>query len=100
MRIKILFDDEVVHESEVKNAEISQSRDVIALYSRTLSEEHGKPMITEMVPSVVERICIDCEMIEKPNTNFFLMSCDSVPRKTSNVRMSCPECKKDIKVRV
>lgn len=96
MQFKIMFDDKVMMDIKVKNAEISEVRDLVCIYKSAdfkVSHEH-KPY--EIVPSAVSRVCIDCEHEEMPNSEFYVMSCNSLPSKVKNVRTSCPECKKDI----
>ena len=102
MRIKIMFDDKVMMDTEVKSAEISEVRDVVCIYKSDDfkgSREH-KPY--EIVPSVVSKICIDYECLDKemPNSEFYLTSSNSLPRKAHKVTTSCPECKKDITLKV
>ena len=81
MRIKILFDNDVIVDTEVKNAELSQARDLAYIYKSSdfkKSHEH-KPY--EIVPSARARFCIDYEVNEMPNSEFYIMSCDSSPSK-------------------
>jgi len=102
MKIKVLFDDEVVLDTVVKSAELSESRDVVAIYDSKIYKEEKKRLISEMVPSAKGRFCIEYEVIdeEMPNSYYYLMSCDSLPKKIKNVTTTCPECSKDVKVKI
>ena len=102
MNIKIMFDGKVITDIEVKNAEISASRDIGCIYKTSDFKKTLKHKPYELIPSAKSKICIDYEVLteEMPNSEFYLMSCNSLPEKIKNVITTCPKCAKDIKIRI
>jgi hypothetical protein len=91
MKLKILFDEKVIMDIEVKKAEISQIRECIGIYRTADSKKTGKHICYRIAPSVKNRICIDILDDETmPNSEFYTMECNSLPIKTKDVTVTCP----------
>ena len=85
MRIQILFDGKEMLDTEVTSAEITQHRDVVALYQSENFKTNSKHIICEMVPSITGKICIDyLDDINMPVSHFYIAS--NISSKIENVK--------------
>jgi hypothetical protein len=101
MKIKIMFDDEVVWDNEVKSAEISESRKCTGIFKTADFKATGEHKCYEIAPSVKFRLSIDyLDESPMPNSEFYTMEDNSLPHKIRNVTTTCPECKKDIVIKI
>jgi hypothetical protein len=101
MKLKILFDEKVVMDVEVKKAEISSIRECIGIYRTADFKANDVHKCYEIAPSVKNRICIDVLDDETmPNSEFYTMECNSLPKKIRNVTITCPECSKNVKIEI
>jgi hypothetical protein len=100
MKIKIMFDEEVVWDNEVKSAEISESRECTGIFKTADFKATGEHKIFELAPSIKFRLCIDyLSDNPMPNSEFYTMVDNSLPHKFYDVTATCPECKKDIVIK-
>jgi hypothetical protein len=100
MKIKIMFDDELVWENEVKTAEISESRSCTGIFKTADFKTTGEHKCFEIAPSIKYKLCIDyLSDSPMPNSEFYTMEENIFQQKIRNVTTTCPECKKDIEIK-